>query len=233
MSYDAKFYKSIDDGSISSAERIIPVLLKLFRPKSVIDVGCGMGSWLNVAKKNGIKKVVGIDGDYIDKSLLHINENEFIVKDLRKEIVINESFDLALCLEVGEHIPKKDAHILVKSLSNLSSIILFSAALPGQGGNNHINEQWPEFWESLFLKFNFLKIDIIRKEIYKDDKIEWWYRQNVVLFVKKDLVKKFNLENNEMCSDMLFIHKSLLKKNYGIKNVIKTTTKKLLPKFDF
>lgn len=169
----------------SAAEQVLPVLFEVYQPKSIVDVGCGLGNWIEVAKKMTGSTITGVDGDYVNRSLLKINEEEFIEKDLTKPFDLNKKYDLAICLEVAEHLPESSAKGFIQSLTNHADVIMFSAALPGQGGQNHINEQWPSYWQDHFNNCGFEMIDFFRFKIWDNTKIEYWYKQNLFLVVKK------------------------------------------------
>jgi SAM-dependent methyltransferase len=181
--------------NFSAAREIMPYLIKMFSPRTMLDVGCGIGTWMVVAKELGIQEVLGIDGSYVDRDILKINSREFLEQDLRHEFNLGRKFDIALCLEVAEHLPASSAGGLIKSLSNHSDIIVFSAAIPDQGGQNHLNEQWPAYWANLFQKQGFECRDIFRNIFWDNEKIEFWYRQNILLFTKNSSLN-FNLPNS-------------------------------------
>ena len=97
---------------------------------------------------------------------------------------LNDAFDLAISMEVAEHLPERCAEPFVESLTRLADVVLFSAAVPFQGGIGHVNEQWGSYWVALFRNRGYTAVDIIRKRIWNDDQIPYWYRQNTLLFVK-------------------------------------------------
>jgi SAM-dependent methyltransferase len=193
--YTQDFYKAQQEGSRKSAKEIIPLILELIQPQSVIDVGCGVGTWLSVFKEFGIKHCLGIDGDYIDKNMLQIPSEEFLSYDLKKPISIDKNFELVVSLEVAEHLPSECAETFIKSLTRLGEVILFSAAIPFQGGTGHLNEQWPEYWVQYFQKQGYLVVDYLRKKIWNNEKVEFWYAQNILIFVKNDCLHKYPLIN--------------------------------------
>lgn len=172
-----------------SAEIIVPFVIDWFKPASVLDVGCGIGTWLNVCKKHGVSEILGIDGDYVNRDQLveHINTEEFIPLDLRIPFDLKKRFDLAISLEVAEHLPETAASGFIKSLCSHSDTILFSAALPNQGGQHHLNEQYPDYWEKEFLKHGFQFYDLVRPLIWNNSNIEFWYKQNIFVASKLDL----------------------------------------------
>jgi hypothetical protein len=134
--------------------------------------------------------VQGIDGDYVDRERLEIPRECFTPFDLRSGIFECERKDLALCLEVAEHLPMRSADQLVRSLVKASPIVMFSAAVPGQGGTDHINEQWPSYWRKKFANHGYEPVDGIRPRILQNPKVEWWYRQNIMVFAAKEALER-------------------------------------------
>ena len=169
-----------------AAEAFLPILLDYIKPHSVVDVGCGLGTWLKVFEANGINEVLGVDGNYIDQSKLQINKKDFLLHDLTEPLNHDRKFDLAICLEVAEHLPETSSDIIIDTLTCLSETILFSAALPNQGGQNHINEQTFSYWTEKFNKKGFVVKDLFREKIWQNEDINWWYRQNMFLVVKSE-----------------------------------------------
>lgn len=164
-----------------AASLVVPELIKLYAPKSVADVGCGLGTWLKIFQDSGVSDVTGFDGAHLDLSKIVIAKDRIVIKDLEKEISSDRQFDLVISLEVAEHISEKNAATFVKSLCNLGQTIVFSAAIPNQGGQNHLNEQWPEYWQQLFAKHGYTMHDSLRAKFWNEDRIDYWYRQNMVL----------------------------------------------------
>lgn len=212
--YDNAFYDEIDAGALRSAEAVVPLVLALTQATSVIDVGCGRGAWLKVFGDYGIADLHGVDGDHVDRSALVIPANSFSAADLTRILVLDRRFDLAVCLEVAEHLPARSARGLVKSLVNLASCVLFSAAIPGQGGTHHVNEQWPWYWRNLFSEHGFVQLDAIRRQICLDQSVHWWYRQNLFLYVAEHVVQESPALRSEACrsraEELEFIHGSVL-----------------------
>ncbi|WP_445172690.1 glycosyltransferase [Microcoleus sp.] len=199
-SYTKDFYQLIGEGTRTSAREVIPLLLDLLQPilpKSVVDVGCGTGSWLAAFHKLGIADCLGIDGDYVERTILQIPLNQFQSADLKQPLQINRKFDLAISLEVAEHLPATCAENFVNSLTQLAPVILFSAAIPFQGGVEHVNEQWPQYWVYYFQKNGYAVIDGLRKKIWNNDKVEPWYAQNILIFVKQEYLSGYPRLVNE------------------------------------
>ncbi len=171
--------------NLKAPRQIVPFLIKSIKPNNVLDVGCGTGTWLAVFEQNGIDDYLGIEGESFSPNQLHISSSKVLSKDLSKPFDLNRKFDLLICLEVAEHLPETSADTLVSSLVKHSDTILFSAAIPYQGGQNHINEQWPAYWQKKFEPHGFFFYDCIRPVIWANEDVEWWYKQNIFLVSKE------------------------------------------------
>lgn len=182
--YSSHWFQELQADSQRSASQVVPLLLELLTPTKVIDVGCGTGDWLAVFQKYGVDEVWGIDGAYVDQALLSIPAERFLVRDLAEPFQVADRFDLVLSLEVAEHLPPSSAGTFVESLTHLGAVILFSAAVPGQRGNGHINGQWPAYWVQHFQQHGYVVIDCLRRRFWNNEQVAWWYSQNMLLFVK-------------------------------------------------
>lgn len=188
FSYASGFFKDQQEGSRRSAEAVVPIILDLIQPKSVLDVGCGVGTWLEVFRAHGAAEILGIDGPYVDQSMLRVASREFRVMDLAEPFSVQRRFDLVTSLEVAEHLPAESASTFVSSLVRHAPAVLFSAAVPHQGGTHHVNEQWQPYWINQFARVNYTCFDVLRRRIWKDDSIEYWYAQNMFLFLDTSAV---------------------------------------------
>lgn len=175
-----------DERTRFAAEKILLIVMKNFKVKNAVDFGCGTGIFLKFLKDSGVS-VTGIDGDYIDRRKLVIKEEEFIPADLNKPVHLGKKYDLAISLEVAEHLPESSAETFITSLCEASDVVLFSAAVKGQGGVGHVNEQFLSYWQKIFLKKGYKMLDIIRPEIWNEEKIPPYYRQNATIFVYDDI----------------------------------------------
>lgn len=190
--YNRKFYKTRHDDTLYAANKLLALFFeKICKPqKTIIDIGCGVGTFLSVCKEQYKMNVCGIDGPWVPKDLLKIDEDEFYCIDINMELDDYSSrlwrcdpADAAICLEVAEHINEQRSDLLVKFICTHCNFALFSAAIPGQTGQGHINEQWPSFWASLFKKYGFLMFDVLRTKLWFDDDIPAWYRQNSFIVI--------------------------------------------------
>jgi SAM-dependent methyltransferase len=184
--YTERFFSGHRDGSRSSAEAILAPIIQAVQPTSVVDVGCGVGTWLSAALAAGVEDVLGLDGAWVRPDWLEIPVERFQIANLRQALGIGRRFDLALCMEVGEHVPTERSAGLVRDLVGLAPVVLFSAAIPGQGGTGHVNEQWSDFWAELFAGYGYECVDAIRWQHWSDERVLFWYAQNAFLYVAKD-----------------------------------------------
>ena len=227
--YTTFFYQNQLVESKESARVILPIIEELFSPKSITDVGCGIGAWLSEWKEIDNDKIIrGIDASFVNKSMLLIDLSEFQEVDLTKNLLPQNKTELAMCLEVAEHLPEERAISFISELTQLSDVILFSAAVPGQEGTHHINEQYLSYWIEIFKSNSFDCFDVIRPQIWDNEKIAWWYRQNIVLFVRQGNAKFEFLNKFKSFYGFDLIHKKLLThKTNKCNNSIDQTSKLL------
>ena len=182
--YDLDFYKANLVSQTKSARGLVEAILSFVKPTSVIDVGCGIGLIAKMFQDLAGCDVLGVDGDYIDLTRLQLDRARFFAHDLTVPFRLERRFDLCLSLEVAEHLDECHASQFVETLCNLSDIIVFSAAVPGQGGVHHVNEQPQSYWEQKFRAEGYKGIDCIRPAIWDDEEIAFWYKQNTILYIK-------------------------------------------------
>jgi SAM-dependent methyltransferase len=187
--YGTRFQDFIKNDSLRSADRVVPILLSLVQPSSVVDVGCGTGAWLSAFQKHGVDRIRGIDGAYIDRKSLLIPQDRFLGQDITRPLELGERFDLVVSVEVAEHVPAERSEQYLDNLTSLGDAIAFSAAIPNQGGIGHVNEQWPEYWKARFEARGYVLVDCVRRRIWEDRLIERWYRQNLLLYVKPSMLE--------------------------------------------
>lgn len=185
--YTSVFFTGQRDASLQSAQAAVPGLIRLIEPKVVCDVGCGIGTWASAFAEHGCR-VFGYDGDYVDRSMLMIED--FRAADLTGPLDRFDPADLAVCLEVGEHLPESAAEQLVATLTSISPAVAFSAAIPEQGGTDHINEQWQSWWGALFAERGYTAVDAL-DWLWGLEDVAPWYRQNMVLYVDAEFRDQF------------------------------------------
>lgn len=173
-------------GSRRSAEQVVPLVLEITGARTIVDLGCGRGQWLAAFAQSGATGILGIDSPWTPAGELQIPPELFVGFDLRSRYRSERRFDLAVSLEVAEHLPAECAETLVESLVELAPVVLFSAAVPGQGGVDHLNEQWPGYWIERFRRQRYVAIDCLRASIWELPDVDWWYCQNVLLFASAE-----------------------------------------------
>src|SRR5712692_4458031 len=102
--YTSDYYRSHRDGARQSARVLVPMVLRYIPARSVIDVGCGQGTWLAVFREHGAEDVWGVDGDHVDRGQLEIPAAQFQAADLTRPLTLKRRFDLVVSLEVAEHL---------------------------------------------------------------------------------------------------------------------------------
>lgn len=200
MTYSKDFFANAADGSRRGAVSILGLVAAWIDPRSAIDVGCGTGIWLRVLKDRGAK-VRGVDGAYVDAAGLEIPRESFVPHDLEAPLPALESADLVISMETAEHLSAARAASFVADLCRLAPVVLFSAAIPEQGGTAHINEQWPEYWVEKFEERGFRCIDCIRPHVWNENGIPYWYAQNTFLAVRADALARYpKLQELSICN---------------------------------
>jgi hypothetical protein len=157
--YDRHYFADHRAGAHASAQSMVPHIVQLMRPGSVVDIGCGLGAWLSVFGEHGVSELLGVDGDDVPRSQLMI--------------------------------PPAAAETFVETLSRLAPVVVFSAAIPMQGGTGHVNEQWQTYWARLFSARGFVAADVLRPVFWDDQRVDWWYRQNTIVYAQQDRLGEY------------------------------------------
>jgi SAM-dependent methyltransferase len=194
--YDDEFFDFVDTSAGRSASAFIDVVVKyLFSgvlPQSVIDVGCGRGVWAAEWRRRGVAQCLGVDGEYVPRSSLLIPETSFLPRDLTKAFDLGRRFDLVQCLEVAEHVPSNSATVLIDTLVRHGDVVIFSAAVPGQGGEHHVNERPFKYWRTMFDSRGYRMYDAVRPSLRGKHDIEPWYRYNAFVFASDSGLNRLN-----------------------------------------
>ena len=191
--YSSKFYASRKLLTRESARIILDRLFEIYHPDTVIDFGCATGTWLSECQNRGVARITGIEGEWVDIQQLEIPTEQFIKHDFSKsKLVIDDRYDLAICIEVAEHLPGEMGDALIDSLVSSSDFVLFSAAVKGQGGTGHVNEQPQSYWAERFDRHGYRCLDMLRPDIWDQD-VNVIYKQNMLVFVKEALCKELDI----------------------------------------
>lgn len=184
--YDTSFYAAQSNESLRSAQQVAPLVLELLEVHSVVDVGGGVGPWVRAFLDAGVERGLCIDGDYVDRDSLLIAQDRFLARDLTQPLGVEERFDLAISVEVAEHLPPSSSAGFVRQLVGLAPVVLFSAAIPLQGGVEHQNERWQSYWHGLFEREGYRALDVVRPQIWNDPDVTPFYAQNALLYAGPD-----------------------------------------------
>jgi len=206
MQYDKSFFINRRALTSTSAEKILDILWQHLQPKTVFDIGCGTGIWLAECKKIGATKITGFDGPWVPLEELEINKDEFIKGNLENISINVEKSDLAICIELAEHLTPESGDKLIDFLTSHADLVLFSAAIPGQGGTGHINEREQSYWYKKFLLAGFECFDLIRPQIWTDENVNVIYKQNILLYARKESIAFNTLIKNNVSTISAYSH---------------------------
>jgi SAM-dependent methyltransferase len=204
--YDERWFERRVRSTRASADVIAPFVSNIVSPESIVDLGCGTGSWLAAF---AVDDCLGVDGGWIRRHLLEIPAENFVEHDLTRPFSIARTFDLALSIEVGEHLPAEAADVLVESLVGLAPVVLFSAAIPFQGGTDHVNPQWPSYWAEKFRAHGYSGCDVVRPAFWSHPNVRFFHAQNLVLYVRDDQLQRLGLHETAV---LPLVHPRLLER---------------------
>lgn len=183
--YPADWHTLFGDMTGKSAVAILPELVQAFETKSLVEIGCGNAHWTRAGLEAGVTDYLVVDGPWNKREDLLVDKSHFLEADLAVPLKLDRRYDMAVCLEVAEHVRGASAEILVKSLTDASDVVAFGAAIPLQGGWGHINEQWPSWWRDRFVALGYEPFDLVRPRHWNNRELHYWYRQNMFVYVNK------------------------------------------------
>lgn len=185
---------------------------------SAIDIGGGLGVWLRALKDLNHANILVLDGSDVDRSKF-LCANEFRKCDLSNYDMsgiiqkVHGRFDIAVTIEVAEHLDEICAEAFIDNLCTAADIVLFSAAIKCQGGNHHVNEQMQSYWADKFLQRGYKPLDCIRKTFWNDSDIDFLIKQNCILYVKNSRYEELSdkLKPSDLPLDIVHPELYLLK----------------------
>jgi hypothetical protein len=193
--YSSDYYQAYRGGSYASASAVVPIVMQCVKPASVIDAGCGVGTWLRAFMDAGVTDIRGLDGSYVDRDQLLIPDAAFTPTNLETGFTLDRTYELAMSVEVAEHLTQGAAATFVESLCRAAPVVMFGAAIPHQGGDVHINEQWQDYWVDLFGRHDYVAIDCIRPLIWNNPAVAYYYAQNTLIYVRRDRLGAYPMLN--------------------------------------
>lgn len=230
--YDDAFYSEQGDGSARSASLIVPLIMEMSHPRSVFDLGCGRGHWLQAFRAAGVPEIHGTDGPWLDPQCLAIDAGHFTPFDFAKDPGTPQTplrrYEIATSFEVLEHMDFETSTKAVSFLSTLSDVLIVGAAIPSQGGTGHINEQWPSYWYDRFRAEGYECYDCIRPQIWNSE-VDWWYAQNTIVYARGE--RRFGVREYALriaaqvpTTPLPLVHPALLAKKVGYLQAAKLHT---------
>ncbi|MCV6591963.1 MAG: glycosyltransferase family 2 protein [Silicimonas sp.] len=169
---------------VYSNRRLAGEIARQIGPGTAVDLGCGIGILMSELKETGID-IRGVEGLWLDDEAMVLPPEHYIRADLEAPLVLDAQFDLAISIEVAEHLEPDRAAGFVADLCTLADAVVFSAAIPGQGGKGHKNEQWQSYWAALFVEQGYDVYDIFRPVFMRDPELMPWFRQNPLLYLRR------------------------------------------------
>lgn len=185
--YAHDLYRDHDAATRHSAQTVLALTLDMLPPvHSVVEFGCGVGTWLAAAKSLGVEHVLGYEGDGPDDGHLLVEADEFRRIDFATATPLSSArHDLALSLDVAQHLPHAAVAPFIAALCGATDFVIFSAAAPGRGDTGPINKTWPAYWTDLFAEHDFAALDPFHEQNGYDGGIKSTYCKNTLLLVKR------------------------------------------------
>ena len=191
--YNRAFFEGNQQEGVRMAPWFVPLLQNVFDFHSLIDVGCGTGHYLQYCLNCGIGDVLGLEGSPAAFADLLVDKRYVVMHDLRLPYTVGRRFDLAISVEVAEHIDKLYASNFIKILCDASDTVALTAAKPGQGGTAHVNEQGEEWWVEKFRRFDYgfdsTTTQMLRRGIRQAREagnfVTRWFESNIMVFRRR------------------------------------------------
>ena len=221
MKQDEYLFSATRESAYSAAKRVVPHILRLFKspPATAVDLGGGLGGWCRAFMDQGITKAVRIDHPSIRRQDLQVSEDCFLPHDLDAGLEPVGRFDLAISIEFAEHVKPDRSEWVVDFLTRSADVVVFSAAIPRQGGLGHLNERWPWYWDARFKARGFAMFDYLRPLLMPDLAIPYWLRQNLRVFVKAEQAGAVFTPGLRECvaNDFALVHASIVERPFGLR----------------
>lgn len=172
-------YEQISVEEKPFADRLALFMRDVVRPNMVLDIGCGPGHFVYSMRDVGVH-CIGIDIDDRIRGKQHLLCENILYSKLVS--------DVAICLEVLEHIPEEDSDEVVDQICTMFlDTLIFTAAQPGQGGVGHINCQPKDYWLKKFLRNGIRRNTLMEdtlKHYCQQGRYMGWFYNNLLVFSK-------------------------------------------------
>jgi cyclopropane fatty-acyl-phospholipid synthase-like methyltransferase len=153
-------------------------------PGSAVDFGCGSGALLVDLRRLGVA-VRGFDYSEAALTLCRRQNLDVGKFDLESSQEIDcPPADIVISTEVAEHLPESCADRYVDVLCSKANTVIFTAATPGQGGHDHVNEQPHQYWLDKFAARGF-RLDhpatFRWRAEWEAKGVALWYHRNLMI----------------------------------------------------
>lgn len=191
--YDSDFYTQQGSASDISARAMVPFLAEALKPRSMVDIGCGMGFWPRAFAQAGVPVCHGVDGAWTHTGTVLTPGKDLFEYDFgQAEMPFSPSlpqarYDLVTSFEFVEHIAPGRADALVDLFCSLADIVALGGAIPHQSGVYHVNEQWADYWSEKFAARGYACCDLLRPVFWDNPEVEPWYAQNTLVYFKGEV----------------------------------------------
>jgi SAM-dependent methyltransferase len=188
LHYGRDFYDSHVSRSLAGARHYANIVSSIFRPRSVVDIGCGRGAWLAAFQETGAAKLVGLDGAWLSQNDMLNRFIEF--REVNLETFHDTTqlgrFDLAISVEVAEHLQPSRSDGFCRLLTSFADSVVFGSAFNHQPGTNHINLRLCSFWGLLFASKGYAAFDLFRPPLWGNDDVAFYYQQNTFFYTRRE-----------------------------------------------
>lgn len=187
---------------------IAETIIKEYQPKRIIDFGCGTGDLAKAFASRGVT-VEAIDG-YSTPDFSGYSNLRFTKVDLNNitatQTFLNQletKFDLAISIEVAEHLNPDVSSSFIEWMTSMADVIVFSAAVPSQDGDGHINCRSRSDWYQFIKQHNFVIADTLRQYFTSNSRLGLWHKLNIVDYVQKDTAFAKRINPDELVERLI------------------------------
>jgi len=168
-------------GTTHVDEGVLDYLIRAFRIRSMLDLGCGPGAMIKLAKAKGLR-ALGVDGDPSVRVLSGLEPCDLIIHDFTQgPLEIAEEFDLAWSVEFLEHVEERFQMHYMRLLQQ-ARFVFCTAAPPGKPGHHHVNCQDQEYWKRVFRKYGFVYDPKITSDLRRASTMEREFARETGMF---------------------------------------------------
>lgn len=184
--YDRPYYERSAAAKRVTMQHIADSIVRDTAPETLVDVGCGGGFLLAALAERGVT-CFGLEYSQAGIELCGSAGLQVRQFDLEHDTFAGGPFDVAVSMEVAEHLPASVADRFVDLLAGVAPLVVFTAARPGQVGTDHVNEQVPEYWITRFAARGLAPYEALAaswQDEWKRLGVIECYRDNLMVFAR-------------------------------------------------